>query len=115
MARVALRALHRRLIQLDAGKFHHYLGEEEAWAVIAAREQAGQGGEPGREVYAKYAKAIVRSGGNDDETYRKATGQRLEIIPLANPCDTFAALSRTDHLNRKVKRNEQPDTVRRQH
>lgn len=82
---LAALTLHPRLITLEAEKFLHYLQEEEAEAVIAAREQSGQCDRPGREVYAKYAKTIVQTGQQGGDAFNRIAGQRLEIVPEKNP------------------------------
>lgn len=84
---LAALTLHSREITLEAEKFTHYLQEEDAQAVIAARAAAGQSNKPGRELYTKYAKALLQNGGLADETYRLICGQRFEIVPLLNPCE----------------------------
>lgn len=101
---LAALTLHPRQITLDAEKFAHYLQEEEAHAVSGARRAHGQDEQPGREVYTKYAKAIVQCGGAPDETFRQIVGQRLEIIPEINP----ATLRAGDHLPVRVLRDGLP-------
>ncbi|MBX3277612.1 MAG: DUF4198 domain-containing protein [Acidobacteria bacterium] len=83
---LAALTLHPRVIRLEPEKFHHYLVEEEAHHVIADRDGLGQSGFDGREVYTKYAKAMLQAGERQDETFGRTVGQRLEIIPAVNPC-----------------------------
>jgi hypothetical protein len=72
-------------IELQADKFNDYLRLEGLGAVLQARERAGAIGLPGREHYRRNVKTIVQSGGLADATFARRTGQRLELVPLANP------------------------------
>jgi hypothetical protein len=77
------RASH--LITLDADKFNRYLAEEGLDAVLAERRKAGEDKLPGRERYSRYLKSLLQVGAERDDTARKVLGQRLEIVPQANP------------------------------
>ncbi len=72
-------------IKLEAAKFNAYLAEEGLDAIIAWRAQAGESGQEGRERYRRYLKALLQVGEARDDTYKRMLGQRLEIIPQANP------------------------------
>jgi uncharacterized GH25 family protein len=72
------------LITLSADKFHAYLHEEGLEAVIRQREQDGSTAAPGRERYRRNAKTLVQVG-LPDANYAARTGQKLEILPLADP------------------------------
>ena len=72
-------------ITLSADKFHAYLHDEGLDAVIRRREQAGAAGTPGRERYRRHVKTLLHAGGKSDAAYAVRTGQRLEILPLADP------------------------------
>lgn len=87
---LAALTLHSREITLAGEKFTSYLQEEGAQAALAARAAAGQTAKPGRELYTKYAKAVLQLGAATDDTWRRCCGQRLEIIPLRNPCELKA-------------------------
>lgn len=76
--------------ELPAAKFTAYLEEEGLDAVIARRQAAGQSGAPGRELYTRYAKSLLRVGddGAGDETgdrADRALGLPLELIAERNP------------------------------
>lgn len=70
---------------LDAGRFHAYLHEEGLDRIIRLRQEAGVAEMPGRERYRRHVKTLVRVGGKADGTYAALTGQRLEIVPSADP------------------------------
>ena len=61
------------------------------------RKEHGERDKPGRERYAKFAKAILTSGAADDG-YKKPTGFAIEIIPEQNP----ALLKTGDELSVQV-------------
>lgn len=73
-------------IELPAEKFESYLEEEELRRVVAERVRSGETLEPGRESYARYAKAIVQVG---EETgarvFDRELGLPLEIVPETDP------------------------------
>ena len=73
------------LITLEAGKFHDYLREEGLEAIIALREQTSEAAKPGRERYRRCNKVLVQTAGVADATWAVRTGQRLELVPLADP------------------------------
>ena len=72
-------------ITLAADKFHAYLHEEGLDAIVQQREDAKTAAMPGRERYRRCVKALLKVGGRSDATYAVRTGQRLEILPLADP------------------------------
>jgi uncharacterized GH25 family protein len=74
-----------QLIKLDAAKFNAYLTEEGLDTIRAQRRQLGEDKLPGRERYSRYLKSLVRAGGHSDDTWKRALGQRLEIVPLVDP------------------------------
>lgn len=75
------------VITLTADKFHAYLHDEGLDAVIRQREQDGTAATPGRERYRRNAKTLLQVGqvGKSDRGYAARTGQRLDIVPLADP------------------------------
>ena len=77
-------------ITLSADKFHAYLHEEGLDKIIRQREAAGTAQLPGRERYRRHVKTILQAGGASDQAYARRTGQRLEILPLANPYEKAA-------------------------
>jgi uncharacterized GH25 family protein len=50
-----------------------------------AREAAGATASPGRERFRRNIKTIVHAGAASDETFRRRTGQKLELVPLQDP------------------------------
>lgn len=72
------------MLTLSADKFHAYLHEEGLDAIIRQRERDGTAETPGRERYRRNVKSLVKVGRADD-AYASRTGQRLEIMPLADP------------------------------
>lgn len=70
---------------LEAEKFNDYLREDGLWRVLHAREQAATTMAPGRERYRRNIKTLLQVGGRSDATFAQRTGQRLEIVPLADP------------------------------
>lgn len=76
---------HPSKIAMTPGKFHAYLHDEGLDAIVQQREAAGTAGMPGRERFRRNVKTLLRAGGKSDATYAVRTGQRLEIVPLADP------------------------------
>ena len=82
-------------ISLPAGSFHAYLHDEGLDFIKAQREAAGNGEKPGRERYRRFVKTLLRvtpgvdavqsAAAKPDTTYATRTGQRLEILPMADP------------------------------
>lgn len=78
-------------IALSADRFHAYLHDEGLDFIKAQREANGSADKPGRERYRRHVKTLLRAAGVDpsaatpDMTWATRTGQRLEIVPLANP------------------------------
>jgi uncharacterized GH25 family protein len=72
-------------ITLEAKKFNAYLTEEGLTPVLAERQRLGEADKPGRERYSRSLKALVQVGGRGDDTWKRSTGQRLELLPLADP------------------------------
>ncbi len=71
-------------IEMEAKKFNAYLAEEGLDAALAQRRKLGEDKLPGRERYSRYLKALVQVGKGDD-VWKRAVGQRLEIVPLLDP------------------------------
>ncbi len=74
------------LLVLPAKEFHAYLKEEGLESVIAWREQNGEAGAQGRELYAKFAKSLLTAGG-PNEFHTVPTGLEIEIVPEKSPYD----------------------------
>ena len=71
-------------IELDGPKFTHYLEEEGLDDIVAERKQLGVETSPGRESYARYAKALVTVGGGTDGWDRRV-GLPAELVALTDP------------------------------
>ena len=72
-------------IVLPAEKFEAYLRGEGLEFIAKKREVAGKSATEGREHFHRNIKTLVQVGDRPDATYKRRTGQRLEIVPLANP------------------------------
>lgn len=75
---------HPIRILLDADRFEQYLAEEGLELVAALRRARGETGAPGREIYSRCVKSLVRvgdgSGGHD-----RLVGHPLELVPESDP------------------------------
>lgn len=72
-------------ITLAADKFNAYLAEEGLDAILEQRRKAGEDKAEGRERYSRSIKCLLQAGDQRDDTYKQVLGQRLEIVPQANP------------------------------
>lgn len=72
-------------IVLEPDKFHAYLRDEGLQVVIAQREAAGTAVTPARERYRRHVKTLLQAGPSGDANWATRTGQRLELVPLADP------------------------------
>lgn len=72
-------------IELEAAKFEAYLREEGLEHIIEWRAEHSEGAEPGREAYARYAKALVLVGGAPAAGFDAPVGLKLEIVPETDP------------------------------
>lgn len=79
---------HPSEVVLSADKFHAYLHDEGLDAIIQQRQSGGSATKDGRERFRRNAKLLVSVEGKTDRTFAKRTGQRLEIVPLADPMRT---------------------------
>ncbi|HYN43251.1 MAG TPA: DUF4198 domain-containing protein [Thermoanaerobaculia bacterium] len=75
------------LIELGAVKFEAYLREEGLERVALERARRGESDSPGRESYARCAKALLDVGGAGSAGRDRATGLPLELVADAS---TFA-------------------------
>lgn len=73
------------LAERQPGEFDAWLSEHDLEPVIAQRELAQAGAEPARERMRQHAKTLLKVDGKSDGTYALLTGQRLEIVPTADP------------------------------
>ena len=76
-------SLHPRSITLAEKSFTKYILEEDALAAVAADFMPGVTTTEQREVYSKYAKAILATA--HDEVVCRPVGQKMEIVPERNP------------------------------
>jgi uncharacterized GH25 family protein len=74
-------------ITLEAAKFEAYLLEEGLEQISKARAARGQSQQPGRELYSRCAKALVRVGGarGSSAGFDRNVGLTLELIPENDP------------------------------
>lgn len=72
-------------IVLPAGKFNAYLREEGLDSILKKREAAGKAQADGRERFHRNVKTLIQVGDRPGAAYKRRTGQRLEIVPMANP------------------------------
>ena len=88
------------MISLPAGKFEAYLHDEGLDYVKASRQAAGNSEKPGRERYRRFVKTLISAASAPtgaqvatptipDMTYAMRSGQRLEMVPLADPLLTL--------------------------
>lgn len=78
------------LADLPADKFNAYLADEGLEHIARQREASGAANTPGRERFSRNVKTMISVGGRTDASYRVRTGQRLEIVPLADPLKAAA-------------------------
>jgi uncharacterized GH25 family protein len=74
-----------KFIELEANKFNEYLKSEGLDNIVILRRQKGEENKNGREFYQRCVKTLFQVGNKQDNTFRKNTGMRLEIIPEQNP------------------------------
>lgn len=75
--------------ELAPARFASYLAEEGLEEVIARRAERGESGRPGRELYSRSVKALLRGSGGDHErsVHVRPTGLDLELVPRVSPYD----------------------------
>jgi uncharacterized GH25 family protein len=72
-------------IELDAEKFNDYLKEDGLENALDIRTKTNTLDRPSKEFYSRYVKLIVQTGNRTDDSFKKKTGMRIEIIPKQNP------------------------------
>jgi len=72
-------------IELEAGKFNNYLKEDGIENALDIRTKTNTLDKPSKEFYSRYVKLLVQAGDKTDDTFKKKTGMRIEIIPNQNP------------------------------
>ena len=78
---------NRATSNLPAIRFNDYAKVEGLAPALAIRERAGTSNTPGRELYSRRAKALVRIGGVTSPGVTKPLGMTLEIVPERDPFD----------------------------
>lgn len=81
---VAVYRSHHAYSELAPAAFESYLKEEGLEAAAALRAKRKEQGQPGREIYSRCAKALLRVGDSDDG-WDRVVGLPLEIVPKQNP------------------------------
>lgn len=96
-------------IEQTVEEFDAYLLEDGLEYIKEERVKRGEQNKSARELYTRYAKLLVQAGDRTDDTYKKATGLKLEIIPSQNPYD----LKSGDYLECKLnyRGNPEPHTL----
>jgi hypothetical protein len=83
---VAAASVKPNFIHIKAADFNEYLKLDGLPQILDERKAKGQLAVDGREMYAKFAKAILRVGeGGPEALATKPVGLRIEIVPLADP------------------------------
>jgi len=72
-------------LELPPERFRAYLFEESLGRIVTERQRRGEQESPGRELYSRCAKSIVRVGSSSSGSPTRPTGLTLEIVPLADP------------------------------
>jgi len=72
-------------LEMDGAKFNAHLQDEGLDDILAIRTKANALDKPGREWYSRNVKLLVQAGARTDNTFKKNSGMRLEIIPAQNP------------------------------
>lgn len=79
-------AIRERFIHLKAEEFNEYLEHDGLPQILLLRKNKGELMTDGREMYAKFAKAILKVGeGGPQDLATKPAGLRIEIVPLEDP------------------------------
>lgn len=76
---------HPNFVKLSADQFTYYLADEGLANIRKLREEAGVQKPVNRERYRRHIKALLQVGDQMDDIALRKTGQRLEILPLADP------------------------------
>lgn len=71
--------------ELGDAAFNDYAAKEGLTAVLEDRAARRAENEPGREIYSRRAKTLIRVGDGEAGDVSAPAGQTLEIIPLKNP------------------------------
>jgi uncharacterized GH25 family protein len=81
--------------ELPAARFEAYLREEGLEAIMATRRARGESDRPGRELYSRACKAIIRvgdtPGSGGGAGFDRVIGHTLEIVPETDPARASAS------------------------
>jgi len=88
----------------EGEKFNDYLKDVGLENVLDIRTKTNMLDQPTKEFYSCYVKLLVQTGNKTDDTFKKKTGMRIEIIPKQNPY----LLKSGDYLQCLVLFNGQP-------
>jgi uncharacterized GH25 family protein len=72
-------------IALEPAKFTAYLKEEGLENIIVERERLNETNSPGFERYSRFLKSLLQVGNEQDDTFKRIVGHKLEIVPQKNP------------------------------
>lgn len=72
-------------LERESDTFNEFLKSEGQDDVLALREKSNSVANPGKEFYSCHTKLLVQVGNKMDDTFRKADGFPIEIIPERNP------------------------------
>lgn len=82
---MALMVIKPRVIEIKPPDFHSYLTHEGLDSVIRERERRGEAQKPGRELYSRYAKLLIRAGDGPSTHVTTAVGSPVELVPAVDP------------------------------
>jgi uncharacterized GH25 family protein len=91
-------------IELEGEKFNAYLKEDGLEDIHEMRTKNNLLDKPAKEFYGRFVKLLVQVGNKKTESFKKAIGTPIEIIPLQNPY----SLKSGDYLECKVLFNGKP-------
>jgi Nickel uptake substrate-specific transmembrane region. len=74
-----------KILESTAEEFNAYLKEDGLDNVYDHRTKSNTLDKPAKEIYSRFAKVLIQSGTKTDDTFKKKSGLRLEIIPDQNP------------------------------
>ncbi len=73
------------LVEMDAAKFNDYLKEDGLDNILEIRTKTNTLDKPSKEFHSHHVKLVVQAGNKTDDSFKKKTGMRVEIIPKQNP------------------------------
>jgi len=91
-------------LEQEANQFNDYAKESGLENALEIRTKTNTLGQPAKQFYSRWVKLLVQAGSKTDDTFKKKTGMRIEIIPKQNPY----LLKSGDYLQCLVLFNGQP-------